>query len=85
MSDNKMLHIELREAIECAEGGFKTFIKGPGHALGNIVIIERENGSMEYYPWGNILVVRATEIYQTEEAEIVEKRIDEMVHQFLVA
>ena len=49
------------------------------------VVIVRDDGATEYYPWNNILAVRAREIRHAEEAVIVEERIEDMIHQMMVA
>ena len=48
-------------------------------------MIVRDDGATEYYPWNNILAVRAREIRHAEEAVIVEERIEDMIHQMMVA
>lgn len=89
---NKLLHIELREAVELVPlGQFHSHVTGTGYIADSMVVIEREDGSKEYYPWGNILAVRTREIQpdeegpQSEEAEVIEGRIKEMTQRMLVA
>ena len=51
----KEIHIEFRGREMGV--GFQGSVHGKGY-IRSAVVIEREDGS-EYYPWGNILAVRA--------------------------
>jgi len=82
---NKYIHIELRDAVVDEGIGFRTVVKGMGYISEAAVVIVRDDGATEYYPWGNILAVRAREIRPAEETVIVEERIEDMIHQMMVA
>jgi hypothetical protein len=80
----KEIHIEFREAVKWGVG-FQGSAHGKGYISEAAVVIVRDDGATEYYPWNNILAVRAREIRHAEEAVIVEERIEDMIHQMMVA
>ncbi len=82
---NKKIHIELRDAVKM-NCGFRTSVSGKGYISESCVVIERDGGFTEYYPWNNILAVQAysdTQEPEIEEGNIVDERIRDMIHEML--